>query len=90
LSSALLLIMALGMVIKSRRKPVVTGTEELLGKTGIAMEDFTGTGLVRIHSEIWQAYANETLHKNQHIQVIGRDGLTLWVTSIPNQENSNV
>lgn len=90
LSSALLLTIALGMVIKSRRNPVVTGTEELLGKTGVAMEDFTGTGLVRIHSEIWRACANETLHKNQRIQVTGRDGLTLWVTSIPNQENSNV
>jgi len=90
LSSAAFLIMALGLVVKSRRKPVVAGQEELLGKTGIALEDFTGTGLARIHSEIWRVRAEETLHKNQPIQVIGREGLTLLVKSIPNQENSHV
>ncbi|MGR9085636.1 MAG: NfeD family protein [Gammaproteobacteria bacterium] len=90
LSSALILILALGMVVRSRRKPVVTGTEELLGKTGVVIEDFSGTGLVRIHSEIWRASTHEALHKNQRIQVTGRDGLTLRVASIPHQENSNV
>jgi len=89
-SSAAFLIMALGLVVKSRRKPVVAGQEELLGKTGIALEDFTGTGLARIHSEIWRVRAEETLHKNQPIQVIGREGLTLLVKSIPNQENLHV
>jgi membrane-bound serine protease (ClpP class) len=90
LSSAVFFIMALGLVIKSRRKPVVTGQEELLGKTGIALEDFTGSGLAHIRSEIWRVRTKETLHKNQPIQVIGREGLTLLVKSIPNQESSNV
>lgn len=90
LSSALFLIMALGLVFKARRKPVVSGQEELLGKTGIALEDFTGTGLARIHSEIWRVRTDETLRKNQPIQVTGRDGLILRVSSIPNQENSHV
>lgn len=90
LSSAAFLIMALGLVFKSRRRPVVSGQEELLGKTGIALEDFSGTGLARIHSEIWRVTANETLRKNQPIQVTGRDGLILRVRSIPNQENSHV
>lgn len=90
LSSAAFLILALGMLVKSRHKPVVTGQEELIGKTGIALENFTGFGLVRVHSEIWRAQTDETLQKNQRIMVTGRDGLTLQVTSIPNQENSNV
>jgi len=89
LSSAAFLIMALGLVFKAKRKPVVTGQEELLGKTGIALEDFTGSGLARIHSEIWKVRTQETLHKNQPIQVIGREGLTLLVKSIPNQESSH-
>lgn len=90
LSSAAFLILALGLLVKSRGKPVVTGQEELLCNTGIALEDFTGDGLVRVHSEIWRAHTDETLHKNQRIQVTGRDGLTLQVASIPNQENSHV
>jgi membrane-bound serine protease (ClpP class) len=90
LSSAVLLMMTLGMAIKSRRKPVATGSEELLGQTGTVIESFTGTGLVRVHSEIWQAQSAEIFHKNQRIRVIGRDGLTLRVTAIPDKENVNV
>jgi membrane-bound serine protease (ClpP class) len=89
LSSVAILTMTLGMALKSRHKPVVTGAEELLGRTGIAMEDFTGNGLVRVHSEIWQAHTDETLHRNQRIRVIGREGLKLQVISLPNKENSD-
>lgn len=90
LTSVALLVMTLGMAIKSRRKPVAAGAEELLGQTGTVLEDFTETGFVRVHSEIWQAGTTETLHKNQRIRVIGRDGLTLRVTAMPDKENINV
>ncbi|MBS3953938.1 MAG: nodulation protein NfeD [Methylomicrobium sp.] len=90
LSSAAFLIIAVGLLLKARHKPVATGAEELSGAIGIALKDFTGTGLVRVHSEIWQARSGEALHKNQKIQVNNRDGLILEVSSIPNQENPHV
>lgn len=90
LSSAVFFMVILGMAIRSRRHKVVTGAEELLGQSGTVIEDFTGTGLVRVHSEIWQAHAAETLHKNQRIRVVGRDGLTLRVTAFADKEKSHV
>ncbi|MGD7033497.1 NfeD family protein [Methylotuvimicrobium buryatense] len=90
LTSAAFLIFALGMLLKSRQKPIVSGREELLGETGIVLADFTDTGPVRVHSEIWQARSRESLKKNQRIRVIGRDGLILEVNSTPNQEHKDV
>ncbi len=90
LTSAAFLIFALGMLLKSRQKPIVSGREELLGETGIALADFTDLGPVRIHSEIWQARTRETLKKNQRVRVTGRNGLILEVNSTPNQEHKDV
>ena len=90
LTSAIFLIFVLGMLLKSRQKPIVTGQEELIGKTGIALADFTDLGPVRIHSEIWQARTRETLKKNQQVRVTSREGLILEVNSTPNQEHNDV
>lgn len=90
LSSAVFFMLAMGMVVKSRAKPVVTGHQELLGITGVALTDFSGSGQVRIHSEIWQAHSDRVLKKNQPVRVIDRDGLILKVTSIDQREHSNV
>lgn len=90
LTSAAFLIFVLGMLLKSRQKPIVTGREELLGETGIVLADFSDTGPVRVHSEIWQARSRESLKKNQCIRVIGRNGFILEVISTSNQEHYDV
>ncbi len=86
LSSAAFFILALGMLLKSRQAPVVSGKEEMIGKTGTALEDFTHTGMIRVHSEIWQAQTDQVLHKNQQAQVTGLNGLRLLVKPITNKE----
>lgn len=80
LSSAAFFILALGMLFKSRQRPVVSGREEMLGRTGEALEDFTSTGLVRIHSETWRARTDAPVHKHDTVTVTGLEGLTLLVT----------
>jgi membrane-bound serine protease (ClpP class) len=80
LSSAAFFILALGIMIKARRNPIVSGREELIGETGIALEDFEETGMVRMHSENWRAITNQALHKNDKVKVKNLDGLTLIVT----------
>jgi len=84
LSSALFFILALGMLIKSRSKPVVCGREELIGESGVALEDFSDIGMIRIHSERWRAQTDKVLCKNEEVTVYGIDGLTLLVT--PDQQ----
>jgi membrane-bound serine protease (ClpP class) len=90
LTSAAFLIFVLGMLFKSRHKPIVTGREELLGESGIALADFSDIGPVRVHSEIWRASTDAPLKKNQSIRVTGRNGLILEVTSTSHQEHRDV
>jgi membrane-bound serine protease (ClpP class) len=88
---ALPLIGALGLVgalatlgivtfaVRSWRKPVVTGREQLLHEIATALGDFEGQGTVRLHGEIWNAVARSPVTEGQRLRVIGVDGLTLEV-----------
>lgn len=86
LSSAVFLILALGMLLNMRRRPVVSGKEQLLGAIGEALEDFSETGRVRAHSEIWQARTDRPLHKYDKVRITGLDGLLLSVTPCQPEE----
>ena len=86
LSSAAFFIIALGMLLKVRRRPVVSGREELLDSIGEAIEDFAETGMVRVHSETWRARTDRPLHKNDKIKITGLDGLLLSVTPCQSEE----
>jgi membrane-bound serine protease (ClpP class) len=65
--------------MRARRRRVVSGQEEMLGATGVALEDFTDTGRVRIHSEEWQARAATAIRQGQKVIVTAMDGLVLQV-----------
>lgn len=79
LSSVLIFIFVIGMAMKARRRPVVSGREELLDSEAIVLDDFDVTGTVSTHSEIWQATTKTPLHKGQRVKVIGNQGLILEV-----------
>lgn len=76
LLSAALFVLVLGMVLKARRRPVVSGAEEMLGAHGEVIDEH---GRVRVHSELWQAHSDTPLHPGQKVRVTGREGLTLRV-----------
>jgi len=78
-TSAMIFIFIIGMAIKARRRPVVSGLEELTGGTAIVVTDFEHKGTVSIHSENWNAISNVPLHEGQWAKVIGVKGLTLEV-----------
>jgi membrane-bound serine protease (ClpP class) len=82
----LVFILLVGMAMKSRRRPVVSGSEQLVGANGVAMDDFDSTGSVFVHSESWQARTSKPIHKDQRIRVTGLDGLTLNVEPMPENE----
>jgi membrane-bound serine protease (ClpP class) len=87
LSSAGFFIIAIGLLIKSRHNPIVSGKEEMLGLIGVAAEDFTDTGMVRVHSENWRASCNQPLRKNQTVKVTAVNGLLLQVIPFKQQED---
>jgi len=83
MSSALLLFFVIGMALKARQRPVVSGLEELVGSKAIVVDDFQEQGTVRIHSESWNAHSNTALQKGQPVKVTQVDGLTLEVEPLP-------
>ena len=77
LASAGLLIGLATLLVRQRRRPVVSGAEALLGATGAVM---TGdSSRAWIHGESWQIRADRPLRPGERVQVTGRDGLMLFV-----------
>jgi membrane-bound serine protease (ClpP class) len=87
-SSVVLLVFVIGMAIESRRRPVVSGAEQLLAASGQALEAFQGEGRVRLHGEIWTARSQAPVAAGQSVRVTGRDGLTLLVEPVTNQKEA--
>jgi len=73
------LMAIIGVAVKARQRPVVSGREELVGARGTALSDFDRRGNVFVHSERWSAVTGSPLREGQAIVVTGLDGLTLKV-----------
>jgi len=89
-SSVLIIILVIGMALRARRRPVVSGKEELVGAQAVVVNDFNDKGKVSIHGEIWNALSDIALNKGQQVRVTEVDGLTLRVElpKTPNEEVS--
>jgi membrane-bound serine protease (ClpP class) len=70
------------LAARARRRPVVTGIEELLGQVAVALADFQGRGQVRIRGEIWQAESIAPVLRGQSVRVQALDGLVLTVAPL--------
>lgn len=66
-------------VIKSMRRPVVSGQESMMHSTGEVVGKHGNLLHVRVQSEIWEAESTETLQTSDHVEVIGIRGLRLKV-----------
>lgn len=78
-ASFLLFMFVLGMVIRAREQPVVSGREEMVGSRAEVLEDFSGEGRVRAHGELWRATSEVPLHRGDRVRVVGIEGLCLKV-----------
>ncbi len=87
LVSAAFFMAVIGMALKARRRPVVSGREEMTGAVGTAHRTFTHTGPVRIHGEIWQARTTAPVRKGQSVRVSGIDGLILMIEPVESKED---
>jgi membrane-bound serine protease (ClpP class) len=64
---------------RARKRPVITGVDQLLHEPAIAIDDFERAGRVRIRGEIWNAIASSPVKIGQRLRVTRVDGLTLQV-----------
>jgi membrane-bound serine protease (ClpP class) len=82
IGSAVLLLLALIALMRSRRRPVVTGSEALIGAPGETVSWQGEEGRVRVKGEIWRARAATPLADGSRVKVVSRDGLILLVESV--------
>ncbi|MBX9825674.1 MAG: nodulation protein NfeD [Xanthobacteraceae bacterium] len=76
-----LFMVGLTLLLRSRRRAVVTGEQALIGSEGEALSWRGDEGRVRVMGEIWRARAAVPPKPGARVKVIGRDGLVLLVAS---------
>lgn len=79
-------IVIIGMVIRSRKRPVVTGLDQLVGARVVAVEDFTGRGRVRYAGELWNARSEQPLRRGGQATILAVEGLLLVVQPAPDED----
>jgi membrane-bound serine protease (ClpP class) len=82
IGSAVLLLFVLAALLRSRKRPVVTGSEALIGAEGETVSWQGGEGRVRVKGEIWLARSDTSLAAGNRVKIVGRDGLVLRVEDI--------
>ncbi|MHB1092364.1 NfeD family protein [Thiobacillus sp.] len=87
-TSALFSFFVASMALRARQRPVVTGAEELVGATGVTLEDIEHEGWARVHSEQWRVRSTVPLPSGSVVRVRARNGLILDVE--PGKENEHV
>jgi membrane-bound serine protease (ClpP class) len=76
-----LLSVLLTIALRARRRPTVTGIEELKAATATVLTWSQGAGTVRVTGEIWMAKASPEfiINEGDHVKVLDVDGLKLVV-----------
>jgi len=88
IANAAFFFMVLSLSFRSRRQKVVSGRETLAGKVVVALEDFEGSGQVKLDGEIWHAVCDTPVHKGQVLSVMDVDGIKLIVEPHKQGESS--
>lgn len=94
--SVALIVLTVGMLVKIRRRKVVTGLETYPGKSAVVSDDFIGgEGRVQMDGAFWQAKTeaettdNQGLKQGDHVTVVDVKGLTLTVKASDHLFNSD-
>jgi len=87
-ASALLLLVALNLALKARKRPVVSGREQMMGATGEIVEDTGRETYARIHGEVWEVRSMGPLNRGEIVRVTGIEGLVLVVEPTRKGEGS--
>ncbi len=74
-----LLVLVLGMLVRTRRLPATNGDTSLIHAKGEVIAWSGSEGEVMVSGERWRARAQTSLAVGASVRIIGRDGLTLDV-----------
>lgn len=80
--TAMFMFVVLGLAVRARRRPVVTGVEEMIGSVGRVVEWKGNSGRIHVHGETWQArmpVEKPSLPAGTKVRIVALDGLTAIV-----------
>jgi membrane-bound serine protease (ClpP class) len=72
-------LVILKLALASRRRPIVSGREEMLGGSGRVLDWADGAGHVLAHSERWRAVSDAPLAPGDRVRTVAIQDLTLTV-----------
>jgi membrane-bound serine protease (ClpP class) len=78
---AVLTVLLMRLVLRSRKWKETTGREELIGSEGVAVSALAAgiEGMIRIHGELWSAVSAQPVAGGSAVRVVRIDGLKLYV-----------
>ena len=86
-ASLAFLLLVVGVAVKARRRPLVSGKDAFIGSVGEVVDDCSGEGWARIGGETWRVGCREPLQAGQRIRVVRMEGLVLDVVAEPKKGN---
>ncbi len=86
-SSAAVVVLGGGMALRARRRPVVSGQEEMIGAVAEVLVVGEDGVWALVHGERWKVHCPDALAPGQRVRVVALHGLTLEVR--PEDSNSN-
>ena len=78
---AVLAVVLMRLVLRSRKWKSVTGKEELIGAPGVAVARLSAgsEGMIRVHGELWRAESSRPVQEGETVRVLRVEGLKLYV-----------
>ena len=72
-------VFLMNLAIRARRNKVATGSQGLIGETGIAQTELSPAGTVLVQGELWRARSRQTVGNGEQVRVTRVTGLQLEV-----------
>src|SRR5712692_6181858 len=81
---AVLAVVLMRLVLRSRRWKTATGKEELIGAQGVAVARLPGgaEGMIRVHGELWRAESSRPVQEGETVRILRVEGLKLYVEPV--------
>ncbi len=78
-SSAALMLLGGSMALRARKRPVVSGREDMIGAKGTVLAVQDGQRWAEVYGERWKVDSADALQPGQRVRVLSLQGLTLQV-----------
>ena len=81
---AVLTVVLMRLVLRSRKWKSATGMEELIGSQGVVVKllQSGAEGMVRVHGELWKAESSQPVEEGKPVRILRIEGLKLYVEPV--------